>query len=75
MVADRWFPSSKTCSGCGLVKPKLPIAERTFTRSACGPALDRDLNAAVNLRNLALHVAGSGSETLIGRGADQKTTQ
>lgn len=74
VVADRWFPSSKTCSGCGAVKPKLSLAERTFACSVCG-LLDRDLNAAINLRNLVHHVAGSGPETKNGRGADRKPTR
>ncbi len=36
VVADRWYPSSKTCSRCGTVKPKLPLAERTYVCEACG---------------------------------------
>jgi len=55
-VADRWYPSSKTCSGCQTVKPKLSLAERTFTCAACGLSLDRDVNAARNLAALARHV-------------------
>lgn len=73
VVADRWFPSSKTCSGCKAVKPKLSLAQRTFTCGHCGLVIDRDLNASINLRDLVAHVAGSGSETRNGRGADQKT--
>lgn len=69
-VADRWYPSSKTCSACGVVKPKLPLRVRTFTCEHCGLVLDRDLNAALNLKH---YVTGSGPETLNGRGADQKT--
>jgi transposase len=34
--ADRWFPSSKTCSGCGVVKTKLRQSERTFRCDECG---------------------------------------
>jgi putative transposase len=52
VVADRWFASSKTCSGCGVVKAKLRLAERTFRCQACGLVLDRDLNAARNLAAL-----------------------
>lgn len=48
-IVDRWFPSSKTCSGCGTVRGSLTLAERTFTCGACGLAMDRDLNAAVNI--------------------------
>ncbi|MGC5021904.1 IS607 family element RNA-guided endonuclease TnpB [Micromonospora sp. DT47] len=72
VVADRWFPSSKTCSGCGAVKTKLALSERTYT-CTCGLVLDRDVNAARNLAALAVTVAGSGSETRNGRGADRKT--
>ncbi|MEV0612459.1 RNA-guided endonuclease TnpB family protein [Nonomuraea sp. NPDC050404] len=73
IVADRWYPSSKTCSACGTVKAKLPLSARTFTCPACGLAIDRDRNAARNLASLVQHVAGSGPETVNGHGADQKT--
>ncbi|MGC5020157.1 IS607 family element RNA-guided endonuclease TnpB [Micromonospora sp. DT47] len=73
VVADRWYPSSKTCSGCGAVRTKLALSERTYTCTTCGLALDRDLNAARNLAALAATVAGSGPETRNGRGADRKT--
>lgn len=74
LMADRWFPSSKTCSGCKVVKPKLALSERTYTCESCGLILDRDLNAALNLAQLVERtVAGSGPETINGRGADRKT--
>ncbi|MGH3154668.1 MAG: IS607 family element RNA-guided endonuclease TnpB [Streptosporangiaceae bacterium] len=60
LVADRWYPSSKTCSACGWRKPSLTLAERVFTCRACGLVLDRDHNAARNLLNLA----ASGAESL-----------
>ncbi|WP_239375391.1 IS607 family element RNA-guided endonuclease TnpB [Frankia sp. Cj5] len=69
-VADRWYPSSKTCSGCGWRNPSLTLSDRTFTCQSCGLVVDRDLNAAVNLRTL---VAGSASETENARGGDRKT--
>jgi putative transposase len=72
VVADRFYPSSKTCSACGWVKAKLTLAERTFTCEACGLQLDRDLNAARNLATLAQHVAQSGGETQNARGADTR---
>ncbi|WP_350274746.1 IS607 family element RNA-guided endonuclease TnpB [Kribbella sp. HUAS MG21] len=71
ILADRWFPSSKTCSGCGVVKAKLLLSERDYVCGSCGLVMDRDENAARNLAALA--VAVSGTETLNGRGADQKT--
>ena len=72
VVADRFYPSSKTCSACGWVKAKLTLAERTFTCEVCGLRIDRDLNAARNLAKLAQHVAQSGWETPNARGADRK---
>jgi putative transposase len=53
MVADRWYPSSKTCSACGAVRAKLTLAQRQFVCENCGTRLDRDLNAARNLAALA----------------------
>ena len=49
MVADRWFPSSKTCSGCGAVNANLTLADRVYDCAACGLVIDADVNAAVNL--------------------------
>lgn len=49
--ADRWYPSSKTCSGCGFKKEVLSLSERTYTCEHCGLVIDRDLNAALNLAN------------------------
>lgn len=63
IVADREFPSSKTCSSCGSVRAKLSLAERVFSCTGCGIVLDRDLNAAVNLARLAEPVAVSSTET------------
>lgn len=53
IVADRWFASSKTCSGCGAAKAKLALSERTYVCTECGIVLDRDVNAASNLAALA----------------------
>ena len=64
-VVDRWYPSSKTCSNCGVVKVKLSLSERVFNCDECGASMDRDLNAAINIR-----VAGSAPETLNARGGD-----
>jgi IS605 OrfB family transposase len=72
VVADRFYPSSKTCSACGWVKAKLTLAERTFYCEACGLLMDRDLNAARNLARLVRSVAQSGWETPNARGADRK---
>jgi len=54
VIADRFYPSSKTCSECGSVKPLLRLSERTFVCEKCGVVIDRDFNASVNLANLAV---------------------
>jgi len=67
LQADRFYPSSKTCSGCGAVKEKFTLGERTYKCEACGLVIDRDLNAAINLKQLAvgytesLNACGDGS--------------
>ena len=48
-VADRFFPSSKTCSGCGAVSSDLDLSSRTYSCRSCNLAISRDLNAAINL--------------------------
>lgn len=52
-VADRFYPSSKTCSCCGYKKKFLSLSERVFVCPECDLEIDRDLNAAINLRNYA----------------------
>ena len=49
IVADRWFPSSKTCSHCGWHNPELKLSDRWFLCMNCGSFLERDWNAALNL--------------------------
>jgi putative transposase len=73
IIADRWFASTKTCAGCGAVKAKLLLSERTYVCTSCGMVADRDLNAALNLAALGQRkLAGSGPDSN-GRGADRKT--
>lgn len=75
--ADRFYPSSKTCSGCGGRKPSLSLSERSYTCDDCGLTIDRDQNAAINLARLGLTYLGetstAGSESVAGRGAIHKT--
>jgi len=54
VMIDRFYPSSKTCSGRGYIKPELSLSERTYVCEDCGMVLDRDLNAAINLRTVAV---------------------
>lgn len=53
VVADRWFPSSKLCSACGTKTKSLPLNIRARTCTTCNTRHDRDLNAAINLADLA----------------------
>ncbi|WP_182359316.1 IS607 family element RNA-guided endonuclease TnpB [Tomitella gaofuii] len=76
--AGRYFPSSKTCSGCGGRKPNLTLAERTYVCDHCGLQVDRDLNAAINLARLGEtrswgEQSPAGSGPVAGRGAMQES--
>ncbi len=51
--ADRFYPSSKTCSECGAIKRDLKLSERKYVCGECGAVIDRDYNAAVNLSRYA----------------------
>lgn len=51
-MADRFYPSTKRCSQCGQIKDRLDLAEREYHCENCGLAIDRDLNAALNLEQL-----------------------
>ncbi len=53
LVADRFFPSSRLCRFCGWINSELKLSDREWT-CGCGAVLDRDLNAAINVRNLAV---------------------
>ncbi|WP_054054494.1 IS607 family element RNA-guided endonuclease TnpB [Alloactinosynnema sp. L-07] len=65
-LADRWYPSSKTCSDCGAVKAKPRLSVRTYNCDQCGHTLDRDLNAARNLAQLVAEIAGGMSSPSCG---------
>jgi len=58
VAASRWYPSSKTCSCCGVVKATLALSQRMFACDECGFEAGRDHNAALNLARLA---AGSAA--------------
>ena len=76
VIADRFYPSTKTCSGCGDIRA-VALSERIYKCSVCGLSIDRDLNAAINLSRLPV---GNGddkpveTEALAGRCLTSETT-
>ncbi|AEC03035.1 RNA-guided endonuclease InsQ/TnpB family protein [Parasphaerochaeta coccoides] len=64
VVVDRFFPSSKRCSACGHTVENLPLSVREWTCPLCGARHDRDVNAAINLRDYAVSstVSACGEE-------------
>lgn len=48
-IADRWYPSSKTCSSCGTIKHDLKLSNRIFACEQCKLIINRDYNASINL--------------------------
>ena len=57
VVIDRWYPSSKTCSGCGHVAVSMPLSVREWDCVNCGARHDRDVNAAINVKAAGLAVS------------------
>ncbi len=79
VVADRWYPSSRTCSAAKTSKAKLSLAERTYCCEHCGLVIDRDRNAAINLASLVETVstgtaaaAGTSQDTLLANGRGEE---
>jgi putative transposase len=58
IVADRWYPSSKLCSGCGAYRADLTLADRTYHCPSCGLEACRDFNASKNLELYTARSAG-----------------
>ena len=56
--------TSQTCSGCGNIKHDLKLSDRIYHCNACGLIIDRDMNAAINIRNAGLNAVGRGTPEL-----------
>ena len=67
---DRWLPSSKTCSSCGHMVRKLPLNVRSWTCAECGTNHDRDINAAINIRDEAVRMLKAGGQPVSASGGD-----
>jgi putative transposase len=68
---DRWFPSSKTCHVCLNRVDNLTLDVRAWTCKHCGTHHDRDVNAAINIRNEALRILRLGSVRVISLGTSE----
>lgn len=57
VIIDKWFPSSKLCRHCGTINAELTLADKVWT-CTCGEELDRDINAAINIKNEGCRILG-----------------
>ncbi|TJX57865.1 transposase [Soehngenia saccharolytica] len=55
---DKWYPSSKQCSHCNTINKELTLSQRSWKCSTCGEELDRDINAAINIKNEGCRILG-----------------
>jgi putative transposase len=62
ITADRWYPSSKTCSACGYLLAELSLGIRAWQCPSCGTRHDRDINAAKNILAAGLAVSACGAD-------------
>lgn len=69
MKIGRFEPSSQICSGCGH-RQKMPLGQRTYSCPECGMSMDRDVNAAVNIRSFALRSVISNFKSVKPDGTD-----
>ncbi|KJS47366.1 MAG: transposase, partial [Peptococcaceae bacterium BRH_c23] len=58
VTIDKWYPSSKLCRYCKNINMELTLADRTWSCKHCGSKIDRDINAAINIRNEGCRILG-----------------
>jgi putative transposase len=58
VIIDKWYPSSKSCNVCGEINNELTLGDRVWICS-CGTVHDRDINAAINIRNEGCRMLGT----------------
>jgi putative transposase len=61
LKADKWFASSKTCNHCGYINKELTVEDREWICPICNNSIQRDMNAAMNLKDLGLKFLAEGS--------------
>lgn len=74
IIADRFYPSSKSCSQCGWINKDLSLSDRVFMCDSCGLEIDRDLNASYNLESYTVSSTGINAHREVSSGlANSKT--
>jgi putative transposase len=58
VTIDKWYPSSKLCRYCKNINMELTLSDRTWSCKHCGAEIDRDINAAINIRNEGCRILG-----------------
>ena len=56
VLVDRFYPSSKTCNHCGYINKKLKLSDRQWICPDCGKIIERDYNAALNIRDESIRI-------------------
>lgn len=75
IIIDRWFPSSKTCSCCGHKIGSMPLSVREWICPSCGASHDRDINAAVNIKNEGLRILDTAGTAGSACGVDSSNSE
>jgi len=63
VFVDRFYPSSKTCNHCGYINKKLKLSDRQWVCPDCGSVIDRDYNAACNIKDEGIRILVGSSTT------------
>ena len=74
IYADKWYPSSKTCSSCGSINKNLKLSDREWVCTECGTYHDRDFNAAINLEQYFSHQYNTAGTAEINACGDNAST-
>jgi putative transposase len=74
IYADKWYPSSKTCSSCGMVNKSLKLSDREWVCTECGTYHNRDFNAALNLEHYFINHYNTVGTTEINACGDNAST-
>ena len=56
IIVDKWYPSTKTCRHCGHKNPDVQLGQTGWVCPHCGAVIDRDINAAINIRTEGLRI-------------------